>query len=88
MSRGDHVSVERATLVAEGCTPERAERVSRLIFNHLQGMLARHGVCPGTPRVLPHLRVPSLEVDWDAADDETIAREGAAWIYRWLRTAS
>jgi hypothetical protein len=79
-------NIEEATVVTDGCTPERAERVSRLIFNHLQGMLARHGQRPGAPRVVAHLQVPSLEVDWNAADDEAIAREGAAWVYRWLRT--
>lgn len=86
MNQADAVTVDQATVVADGCTPERAERVSRLIFNHLQGMLARHCGRPGAPRVLPHLRVPSLEVDWETADDETIARQGAAWIYRWLTT--
>ena len=82
------VDVRHATVMTDGCTPDRALRVSRLIFNHLQGLLARQCLHPGVPRVVPHLRVPSLEVDWDAMDDEAIAREGAAWIYRWLRTVS
>ncbi len=86
MNERDVLDVEQATVVAEGCTPDRAVRVSRLIFNHLQGMLARQCFNPGAARVVPHLRVPSLDVDWDGMDDEQIAREGAAWIYRWLGT--
>lgn len=69
-----------------GTSPERAERISRLIFDHLQRTLNRdHTRTAGASRVVPHLVVPPLELEWDSLDDEQIARTGAAWIYRWLK---
>jgi hypothetical protein len=87
MNEAPAIEIRHALVSAQGCTPERAERVSRLIFNHLQGLLARDCWRAGAARVVPHLQVPSLEVEWQTADDDAIARQGAAWIYRWLRTA-
>jgi hypothetical protein len=87
MNEPPAVEIEQAHVRVNGCTPERAERVSRLIFNHLQGMLGRDCLRAGAPRVVPHLHVPSLEVDWDTMEDDVIARQGAIWIYRWLQTA-
>jgi hypothetical protein len=78
--------IEQASVTMKGCSPERAERISRLIFCHLEEMLGPGCFRAGAPRALPHLRVPSLEVDWTLADD-AIARDGATWIYRWLRSA-
>jgi hypothetical protein len=80
--------VGRARVRLDGCSPERAERVSRLIFDHLQRMLARDCLSGGTPRVVAHLRVPSLEVRWEQMDDDAIARTGATWIYRWLQAGA
>jgi hypothetical protein len=69
-----------------GTSPERAERVSRLIFDHLQRTLDRDRArTEGAPRVVPHLVVPPLELEWESMDDEGIARAGAAWIYRWIK---
>jgi hypothetical protein len=73
------------TVPAESCTPERAERVSRMIFEHLEKILTREDGRAGASRVVPHLYVPSLEVEWDSMDDDAIARTGATWIYRWLK---
>jgi hypothetical protein len=68
-----------------GTSAERAERVSRLIFDHLQRMLSRdESRMKGAPRVVPHLVVPPLELEWESMDDAQIARAGATWIYRWL----
>jgi hypothetical protein len=78
------VDVQRAQVRVEGCTPDRAERISRLVFYHLQQMFARGGLVPGTPRAVTHLQVPSLEVDFGLMDDDTIARTGALQIYRSL----
>ena len=69
-----------------GTSPERAERVSRMIFDHLQRLLGRERPrTSGAARVVPHLVVPPLELEWDVMDDDAIARTGAAWIYRWLK---
>jgi hypothetical protein len=73
------------TVQAESCTPERAERVSRMIFQHLEKILTRECGRAGASRVVPHLHVPSLEVEWGSMDDDAIARAGATWIYRWLK---
>jgi hypothetical protein len=81
---GTPVAVKRAQVRVEGCTPERAQRISRLIFHHLQQLFARGGLGAGTPRVVAHLQVPSLEVDWGAMDDDAVARTGALRIYRAL----
>ena len=87
MSEPPAVEIEQAHVRVDGCAPDRAERVSRLIFNHLQGMLGRDVPADGASRVVPHLHVPSLEVDWDTMDDDAIARQGATWIHRWLQSA-
>jgi hypothetical protein len=73
------------TISAENCTPERAERISRMIFEHLEKVLTRECGRAGAPRVVPHLHVPSLEVEWESMGDDVIARTGATWIYRWLK---
>lgn len=86
--RQPSTAVTRAQVRVEGCSPERAQRVSRLIFEHLQRLLARDCGAGGAPRVLAHLQVPSLEVDWERMDDDEIARTGATWIHRWLRMAA
>ncbi len=69
---------------APGCSGERAERLARRMFSHLNGMLE-----PGCMRVrsalrLAHVEPPPLELDWQNMDDEAIARAAAAWIYRWI----
>jgi hypothetical protein len=78
--------VEHARVtVPEGCTPERAERVSRMIFMHFERMLNRECGRAGPARVVPHLVMPSLELAWSTMDDDAVARAGATWIYRWLK---
>lgn len=67
---------------------DRALRVARLLFDHLQRLLDRDPTAAtGGGRVVPHLVVPPLELDWDSMDDDRIAREGAVWVYRWLRAS-
>jgi hypothetical protein len=88
VSEENDVEIERVQVRAEGCSADRAERVTRLIFSHLHTMLAQGCLRPGARRVVPHLHVPSLEVDWDEMDDDAIARQGAAWVYRWLQTTA
>lgn len=87
MNEPPALEIQDARVTADGCTPERAERVSRLIFDHLQSMIGCGGWRAGAARVVPHLQVPSLEVEWDVMDDDAIARQGATWIYRWLQGA-
>ena len=81
------IAQAKVTMPAQGCAPERAERLSRLIFYHLEGILTEDCRRLGAARAVTHLEVPPLEVDWNQTDDDTIARQGAAWIYRWLGTA-
>jgi hypothetical protein len=79
--------IQQARLeVPAGTSPARAEIVSRMIFDHLQRMMDRdRGRTSAAARVVPHLVVPPLELDWSHSDDDSVARAGASWIYRWLK---
>jgi len=60
----------------------RAERVSRLIFEHVQAMMDSLNMEQSAE--IDHLDTGPIRVSFDAMDDETIARESAAEIYRAL----
>ena len=81
--------IQQARLqMPEGTTPARAETVSRMIFDHLQRMMDRErSRTSAAGRVVPHLVVPPLELDWSEMDDDSVARAGAQWIYRWLKAS-
>jgi hypothetical protein len=64
--------------------PERAERISRLIFERLQQMLEREMQHLGGCQVIDHLEVPSIDVSLETMDDQSIAGRCAEAIYRSL----
>ena len=82
--------IERAKMtLPAGTTPERAQIVSRMIFEHLLRIVRRDATfrTGAASRVVNHLVVPPLEIEWDESDNDTIARTGAAWIYRWIKAS-
>ncbi|MBL7188290.1 MAG: hypothetical protein ISS70_18350 [Phycisphaerae bacterium] len=74
----------RMSLQNGGKQPERAERISRLVFERLQQMLERERQHLGSSQVIDHLEVPSVDVSLETMDDQTIAGECAEAIYRSL----
>lgn len=67
-----------------GSQPERAERISRLVFERLQQMLERERQHLGSSPVIDHLEVPPIDVSLETMDDQTIAGQCAEVIYRSL----
>ena len=84
------MEIDEVRMSFTGAKPDgaRVERVSRLIFEHV------HTMMDGSLRDLEqrteisYLGVGPIHVSFDAMDDETIAREGAAEIYRALLQAT
>ena len=78
----------RMSFTGAGHDAGRAERVSRLIFEHV------HAMMDGSLRHLEQsaevgfLKVGPIRVSFDAMDDETIARESATQICRALLQAT
>jgi hypothetical protein len=73
----------QVSIDAPDLTAERAERLARLLFDHLLSRLRLDGR-PAAPRRLPEVRLPALEMDWADLDDDAIARLAAADLHRRL----
>lgn len=74
-----------AQVSVEGCAPERAERITRLIFERVEQRLAempRHHISPRSM-----LTIPPVEVDWEGMGDTAIAERGADAILSGLEEA-
>lgn len=78
------INIEAAAFTLEGCPPDRAANIGRLVFNCLERMLTSDPGMAVADRDVTHLVVPSLLVDWDTMDDVEIARQGATAIFRSL----
>ena len=77
----------RMTLTSAGLAGERAERVSRLIFDHVHAMMDGSMRDMKVSAEIDYLDVGQIHVSFDA-DDETIARESATEICRALLHAT
>lgn len=77
----------RMSFTGVGPAAARAERVSRLIFEHVQQMMESSLRDVEESAEINYLDVGPISVSFDAMDDETIARESATEIYRTLMQA-
>lgn len=66
---------------------ERAERVSRLVFEQVHAMMNGRLRDMEQSAEIDYLDVGSISVSFDAMDDEAIARASATEIYRALLQA-
>jgi hypothetical protein len=78
----------RMSFTGPGPDGDRAQRVSRLIFEHVHTMMDGSLRDMEQGAEISYLGVGPIHVSFDAMDDETIAREGATEIYRALLQAT
>jgi hypothetical protein len=72
------------TILDGGRHVSRAERIGRLTFDRLRGVIEREGLPEGRDMAVARLEPDAVQVNLDTMDDEAVADAGAAAIYRSL----
>jgi hypothetical protein len=78
----------RMSFAGAGHASERAERISRLMFEHIHTMMDGSLRDLEQAAEIDYLEVGPIHVSFDTMDDDTIAEVGATEIYRALSRAS